>query len=118
MPPKQLGLSLSGLLVWSIILIGVAFSGFKIAPAYYEYSVITKNLGAIVKETNIQNADLHQIRASFAKRAQIDNITSIGGNDIMIHKNQGRIVLGADYTIRIPLIANLSLSINFQARSE
>ncbi|AEJ01753.1 transmembrane protein [Nitrosomonas sp. Is79A3] len=115
---KQQGISLSSLLVWSVILILIAISGLRIAPAYIEYSTIQKNLTAIIKDTNSQSMDLNQIRLSFNKRASIDNIKSISGQDIKINKENGRIVLSAEYTTKIPLIANLSLNIDFEAISD
>jgi hypothetical protein len=62
--------------------------------------------------------DLNQIRLSFNKRALIDNIKSISGQDIKINKENGRIVLCAEYTTKIPLISNLSLNIDFEAISD
>lgn len=62
--------------------------------------------------------DLNQIRLSFNRRAQIDNIKSINGQDIKINKENGRIVLSAEYTTKIPLIANLSLTIDFEPTSD
>lgn len=115
---KQQGISLSGLLLWSVILILIAISGLKIVPAYIEYSTIKKNLTAVAKEANPQNMDLNQIRLSFDKRSLIDNIKSISGQDIKINKENGRIVLRAEYTTKIPLISNLSLNIDFEAISD
>lgn len=115
---EQKGLSLSSLLVWSIILTLVAIFSMKLAPAYIEHAAIKKNLTAIAKETNLQDADLSHIRLSFSKRAQIDNIKSISGQDIKINRENGRIVLSAKYTTKIPLISNLSLHIDFEAISD
>ena len=115
---KQKGISLSGFMVWSVILILIAISSLRIAPAYIEYSTIQKNLTAIIKDTNSQNMDLNQIRLSFNKRAQIDNIKSVNGSDIKINKENGPIILSTEYTIKIPLIANLSLNIDFEAISD
>ena len=115
---KQKGVSLSGLLVWSVILIFIAISGLRIVPAYIEYSTIKKNLTAIVKETDSQNMALNQIRLSFTKRAQIDNIKSVSGQDIKINRENGQIVLSAGYTTKIPLISNISLNIDFEATSD
>ena len=118
MRQKQKGISLSGLLVWAVILILVVISGLKIAPAYIEFASIQKNLSAIVKDINAQSADLNQVRMLFSKRAQIDNIKSINVQDIKINKESGRIFLSASYTVRIPLVSNLSLTIDFNAVSE
>lgn len=115
---EQKGLSLSSLLVWSTILTLVAIFGIKLAPAYIEHAAIKKNLTAIVKETNLQDADPSQIRLSFSKRAQIDNIKAISGQDIKINRENGRIVLSAKYTTKMPLISNISLHIDFEAISD
>ncbi|MBS0424374.1 MAG: DUF4845 domain-containing protein [Proteobacteria bacterium] len=115
---KQKGVSLSALLVWAVILILTAIFGLRIAPAYIEYSTIERNLTAIVKDINAQSADLNHVRVLFSKRAQIDNIKSISAQDIKINKESGHIVLSASYTVRIPLVSNLSLTIDFDAASE
>ena len=118
MQRKQKGISLSGLLVWAVILILVAIFGLKIVPAYIEFSAIQKNLTAVAKDINAQSADLNQARILFSKRAQIDNIKSISAQDIRINKESSRIVLSASYTVRIPLVSNISLTIDFDAVSE
>lgn len=115
---KQQGLSLSGLLLWSVILVMFAIAGLKIAPAYLEYSTIKKTLVAVGKEANTQQANLNQIRIAFAKRAQVDNITTVNSNDIKIQKEGNRILLGVEYTVKIPLASNVSLTIDFNAQSE
>ncbi len=114
---KQQGLSLSSLLIWSIILVLIAIFGMKVAPAYIEHSAITKNLKAIAQEVELQDGDPNQIRLSFGKRAQIDSIKSISGQDIKIDRENGRVVLSAKYTVKIPLASNISLSIDFESTS-
>ena len=114
---KQKGLSLSNLLIWSLIIVLIAIFGMKLVPAYIEHSSITKNLKAIAKEVELQDSDPNQIRLSFSKRAQIDNIKSISGQDIKINRENGRVVLSAKYTVKIPLISNISLNIDFESMS-
>jgi len=115
---KQRGISLSGLLVWAVIIILVSISGLRVAPAYIEFSSIKRNLAAIVKDIDTQTTSPSQIKILFDKRAQIDNIKSINGQDIKINKENGRIVLSANYVVQIPLVSNISLQIDFQASSE
>jgi len=115
---KQKGIGLSSLLVWSIILILITIFGLKLTPIYIEHSSIKKNLTAIAQDINLQNADLNQIRLSFNKRAQIDNIKTIDGQDIKINRENGRIILSAKYSTKIPLISNISLNIDFEAISD
>lgn len=114
---KQKGISLVSLLMWSIVLVLIAITSLRIVPVYIEYSSIKKNLSAIVKDTNLQNANLNQIRLAFSKRAQIDDIKSVSGQDIKINKENGRVVLSVNYTAKIPLFSNVSLNIDFEAVS-
>jgi hypothetical protein len=87
-------------------------------PVYLEYTAIKKNLTAIAQDPNLQQADLNQIRLSFSKRAQVDSIKSISGQDIKINKENNRIILSAKYTAKIPLVENISLNIDFEAISD
>ena len=115
---EQQGLSLFSLLIWSTILTLVAIFSLKLVPIYMEYSAIKKNLSAIAKETNLQDIDSQQIRLSFSKRAQIDNVKSISAQDIKIDRENARIILSAKYTKIIPLISNISLHVDFEAISD
>lgn len=115
---KQKGLGVSDLLLWAVIIVMLAISALKVAPAYFEYFSIKRNLTSISKEINPQAPDLQQIRMSFVKRASVDNIKSISAQDIQMKKENGRLVLSAKYTAKIPLAANISLNIDFQAEND
>ncbi len=117
-PYKQKGISLSGMLIWSVILILISILGFRVLPAYIEYNSIKKNLNAVAEEASKQDADINNIRQSFGKRAQIDSIKSVSAQDIRINKEKGRVVLSVSYTSKIPLVSNVSLVIDFEAISE
>lgn len=118
MSRRQKGIGLVSLLMWSVVLVLIVITGLRIAPAYIEYSAIKKNLSAIAKDTGLQNTNLNQIRLAFSRRAQIDDIKSISGQDIKINREAGRVILSAGYTVKIPLFSNVSLSIDFEAVSD
>lgn len=115
---KQKGISLSSLLIWSLILVLGAIFGMKLVPAYIEHAAIKKHLTAIVQDNNLQNADPNQIRLTFNKRAQVDNIKTISGQDIKINRENGRTILSTKYTTKIPLASNVSLSIDFEVTTD
>lgn len=114
---KQQGVSLSGLLMWSVILILVAVVGMKLVPAFTEYAAIKKNLLAIVSDTGLRDAPLAEMRKSFDKRAQIDDIKTVTGKDLELSKEGGTPVLSVSYSVKTPLVANVFLYIEFNARS-
>ncbi|HNP26284.1 MAG TPA: DUF4845 domain-containing protein [Nitrosomonas sp.] len=114
---KQLGLSFSGLLLWSVVLVLFAILGMKVVPVYIENASIKKNLVAVAHDSSLQNVHPSQLRLAFTKRAQIDNITAVTAKDIKIARNQGEVILSVDYSVKIPLAANISLLIDFNTQS-
>ena len=115
---QQHGVSLSGLLVWGFILIIVATFGMKMIPAYLEQNSIKKVFDAIVSDPKMQTANAREIRLSFNKRANIDNIKAIRAKDIEISKTKGKLSLVSDYSVKIPMVANISVVIDFHAASQ
>ena len=51
---KQRGVSLSGLLIICVILIGIALLGFKLFPPYTEYLSIKKTINEIARNPDIR----------------------------------------------------------------
>ncbi len=115
---KQRGLSLSGLLLWSIVLFFVAILGMKLVPVYREYAAVKSTLIAIVKDPALQNGTKAEIRTSFNKRAQIDDISVVDEGDIEFNKENGQVVLSIIYSVKTPLFANISLYLDFNVRSD
>ncbi len=114
---KQRGISLSGLLMWSVVLVMLAVLGMKLAPAYIEYASIKKALVGIASDPNFKETTSRQIRASFQKRSQVDDINSVTGEDIEIKKENKQRILEINYSVTVPVIANVSLLIELNARS-
>ncbi len=115
---KQRGLSLSGLLLWSIVLFFVLILGMKLVPVYREYAAVKSTLIAIVKDPALQNGTKAEIRTSFNKRAQIDDISVVDEGDIEFNKENGQVVLSIIYSVKTPLFANISLYLDFNVRSD
>ncbi len=115
---QQKGVTLSGLLMWSVILIMIVVLGMKLTPVFLEYVAIQKSFAAIVNDSTLKNASPNEIRLSFNKRANINDIDVISGRDIKISKEKGRLMLKADYSVTIPLFANISILIDFNATSD
>lgn len=114
---RQKGLTLTGLLVACVILGIVGILAIKVVPAYTEYFSIVDQLKAIADDPGMQDASRKDIDDAFSRRADAGYITAIGPSDIDINKSSGKLVLSADYTVRIPLFANISLVIDFNPSS-
>lgn len=115
---KQRGVGLSNLFLWSFVLFFVAVLGMKLVPVYREYAAIRSALIAIANDPVLQNGTKAEIRTSFNKRAQIDDISVVDEGDIEFNKENGQAVLSIIYSVKTPLFANISLYLDFNVRSD
>lgn len=111
---KQSGVSLGGLLIVIVILILVAMVGLKVGPAYTEYLSVKK---AIVS-TATEKGGVAELRKAFDRKAQIDNISVISGNDLEITKEGNDVVVSFNYRKEVPLFWNVGLYMDFAANSK
>jgi hypothetical protein len=115
---KQKGLTMSGFITWAVIFMIVALLGFKLGPAYMEEQTIKKIFRQIASDPGMASGDRGLIGRSFELRTAVDNVTSIGRNDIEVTKDGSDIVLSASYTTRIPLLLNISACLDFSPSSK
>jgi len=117
MPAKQRGLSFSGFIFGAVILVLAITTGLKLIPAYMQDAKIGNLFTVIANDPEMQKASPRDIRMSFTKRASIDSVTAINAEDIEITSNGGRLVLSASYAVKVPLVANISLYLDFSPTS-
>lgn len=118
MQKYQRGLSLSGLLLGAVILVFVSLLVMKLIPPYLQNAEINKLFTTIANDPDMQKVSLNEIRNSFSRRASIDNITAIRADEIDIDTSADKPVLTASYFVKIPLVANISLYLDFNSASK
>ncbi len=114
---KQQGISLPGLLVWSIIIMLVAILGMRLIPSFIEFAAVKRALVATASDPELQNAAVKEFQLAFDKRAAVEGIKSVSGRDIVIKKQNEQVILSVSYAVKEPLFANVSLLIDFDVAS-
>lgn len=118
MTNKQRGVSLSGMLAVVVVLVFVAIAGLKVLPPYINNKTIQSQLEELSRDPELKGATVSTIRLAFMKRATMSNITAISAEDIEIGKDGDNLTLSANYTVKIPLVANATLVLEFSPSSE
>jgi hypothetical protein len=114
---RQQGLSLIGLMLVSIFVVFAAIFSFKLVPAYLQQYTITKIFRQIVQNPEFANATAADVRAAFSRQASIDSVSAIGPGDLAISRDAGQLVIEVQYQVTIPMVANVSLLVDFTASS-
>ena len=113
---RQRGLTLFGLLFWGGILGFSAVVGMKVLPTVNEFFTIQKAVSKIAKEGG---GTVPEIRGAFEKQKEIEySITSIGGKDLSITKENDKVVVSFAYTKEIELFGPVSLLIKYEGKSK
>jgi Domain of unknown function (DUF4845) len=111
----QQGLTLLSLVLVLVVVFGVGVIGMKSFPVVTEYRAIQK---AIVK-AKASGSTPQEISAAFNRTAQIDDITTIGGNDLTVEKGKGgEMEVSFDYAKEVELIAPVSLLFRFKGSTK
>ncbi|MCE9568985.1 MAG: DUF4845 domain-containing protein [Rhodocyclales bacterium] len=113
----QRGFSLNGVMIGGVIVALVALLAMKVLPDWIEYGKVVKAVKATATDTSLKEASVPQVRAAFARRADIDEIKSISAQDLEVTKEAGELVISFEYTKKIPLFGNLSLVFDFEGSS-
>lgn len=111
---QQRGLTFLGLLFVGIIL---AFAGVVVAqvvPTYIEYMAVQKATDKAAATGNT----VSEIRASFDRAAQIDDIRTISGSDLEVTKQGDRVVVSFNYSREIHLFGPAYLVMKYQGSSK
>ena len=115
---RQRGLTLFGFLFTAVILIMLAMLAVKLVPAYIEFFSIKKILNSMGQESDIKSKSNADLRSDFMRRASADYVDGKRAEDLLIERKSGMPILSVDYEFRTPLVANVSLVIEFKASSD
>ena len=109
---KQLGVSLTGLIITLALLGFFAVMAAKLMPAYIEYYTVKKML-ATMEQSGQLTGSVRDIRRAYDTRNAIEDVKSVKGEDLEITKEGGETVLTATWSTKVPLVSNASACLDF-----
>lgn len=115
---KQRGVSFSGFIMVAFLLVFAALLGMKIVPAYLHSAQISQTFKDMAADASLRGASVNDIEMSYRKRASINDINDISVEDIVIENESGILKLSANYAVKIPLVANITLLLEFNPSSD
>ena len=111
---RQRGLSMIGFLFVVAVVLTCVIIGFRVLPAYIEYYSVTKALEHALADAKDLNSAA-EVRSAFQKRADAGYIESVGGRDVEVSKMKNEVTASVSWTRKLPLVANVSLLLDFEA---
>ncbi|MDB5814591.1 MAG: hypothetical protein JWN23_1708 [Rhodocyclales bacterium] len=112
----QRGLSIISTMIVGVFIAATLILGLKLVPVFTEYYAVKKAFNEVVQNTDPQSPAT-VFRKNFQKHADIDDISSVDAQTIVVTKDSGMAYLSADYQRTVPLFANVSLIFDFSVTS-
>ncbi len=111
---RQRGVTLFGLLFWAVIVGFLALIGMRVLPTLNEYFTIKRTVNKIASE----GSTVPEIRAAFERQKDIEySIVSITGKDLLVTKENEKVVVSFAYDKEVELVKPVFLLIKFEGRS-
>ncbi len=112
-PPR--GITLFGLLFWAIAIGFVAYLLVRTLPTINEYLTIQRTVDQIAKANPSTVAEARQ---AFDRQKDVEySIAAISGKDLMITKENDKVVVGFAYEKEIPIYGPVFILIKYEGRS-
>lgn len=115
---QQKGMTFIGMVLVIAAIICIAIVGMKVTPAYIEFSGVKKIINKIANEGNFNDMSKKDIIQEFDHGADISYVSVIKGSDLIIEKSTTGNVVRAEYQVTLPIVANASILLDFNASSE
>ncbi len=113
---QQRGITLFGLVFWAVVIGSVAYLALRVLPTVNEYMTIQK---AVEKIAATQPPTVAEARAAFERQRDLEySITSITGKDLLVSKENDRVVIGFAYDKEIPIYGPVFVVIKYEGRSK
>ena len=109
---KQSGISLWGLIVTLAVVGFIGVMAAKLLPSYVEYFAVKKMFAAMEQAGDLKGS-VRDIRYSYEKRNAIEDVKSVRGDDLEVSKEGGEAVLTANWSVKVPLVANVNACLDF-----
>ena len=115
-PSRQRGVTLFGLMFWAVL---VGFTGYVLVrtlPTVNEYLTIQRTIKQIAETSPSTVAETRQ---AFDKQKSIEySIEAISGRDLIVTKENDKVVVAFAYDKLIPIYGPVHLLIKYEGRSK
>lgn len=115
---KQNGFSFIKFILAVIALLLILMSGLKMLPAFLEYWKVTHLFDVVAADVEMRQASDQVVRDALKKRMTLEGVEALDANQVEITRESGQLNLSAAYSVKQPLLANVSLLIEFNPESK
>jgi hypothetical protein len=112
----QRGITLFGLMFWAVVISFLGYVLIRTLPTVNEYLTIQR---AIEKIAAAAPASVADVRQAFERQKEVEySITSISGKDLIVTKENDKVVVAFEYDKLVPIYGPVFILIKYAGRSK
>lgn len=112
---QQRGVTLFGLMFWAVLVGATAYMLVRVLPTLNEYFTVQR---AVEQVASAQPSTVAEARAAFDKQRELEySIVSLTGKDLIITKENDKVVVAFAYDKLVPIYGPVSILIKYEGRS-
>ena len=115
---KQRGLTLTGMILASVLVVLLIIVGLKVVPVYLEYQTIQRHFKGMAEDSALRKASRREFETAWAARTAVDNVKSLPPENIEYTRDSNGVTISATYSVKVPLFRNVSLFFDFNPSSQ
>lgn len=115
---RQQGMTLVG---WLLVIGLIAFTTMvvlKLLPIYLQQYAISESMAGLVDNKPDRVVNATSLKDALLRRLDINSVTNIGKDDILVTREGSNYAVSADYEVRVPFVYNIDLVVYFENRVE
>lgn len=114
---KQQGATVVGMLFIAALVGCVLILAAKLVPAYLEFMSVKRIFTSMATSGDLKTLSPKELQASFFKRADVADVSHVKPEDVTVSREGDVSVISVEYSIKVPVVANISACMDFSASS-
>jgi hypothetical protein len=111
---RQMGMGVSGMLVWLVMGGLILALGFKLVPSYAQFATVKSVMTSLANDTALQGKGRQEIMLNLSQRLGVNDIRGLPNGAFTVEQKGSDRMLVADYEVRVPLFFNIDAAMSFE----
>ena len=111
---SQRGMTFIGGLIIAALVGVIAYAALRLVPVYLEYQKVAGAFKQLEVDYATGGANEGEVRRTLERRFDIDDVTSITPQEVVIRREGGLLEVTAEYSATAPFISNISFLVDFE----
>lgn len=110
---RQKGMTAIGMAIILGLVAFFALLALRLVPVYIEGFKVKSHVKNLAEDSATKSMNNGEILSTVKKRFQLDDVTNVSANDLVIDRKGNTITISLEYEVRTPAFGNIDMVVTF-----